>query len=158
MSLQVTSRGHGPDLRWCMAGDSVQASGTASPTRSPATAACMWSACPAMPARRTTAPTSATADALPLRCPAGMLLRLVAGRHAGARAAARHPGHFGRLALVGSTARFVQDDDWPAAQPPELLDTFRHAIAGDARTTLTRFVMLFNQGDTRDARPCRIGR
>ena len=64
-------------------------------------------------------------------------------------AAARHPRHFSRLVLVGSTARFLRDDGWPAAQPPELLDTFRHAIADDARTTLTRFVMLFNQGDTK---------
>ncbi len=28
-----------------------------------------------------------------------------------------------------------------------LLDSFRDAMAGDAKATLTRFVMLFNQGD-----------
>jgi pimeloyl-[acyl-carrier protein] methyl ester esterase len=37
--------------------------------------------------------------------------------------------------------------DWPHAQAPALLDSFRGAVAGDAKATLTRFVMLFNQGD-----------
>ncbi len=93
---------------------------------------------------------AATADALAAALPAGTICcGWSLGGMLALAAAARHPGRFDGLALVGSTARFVQDDGWPAAQPPELLDTFRRAIAGDARTTLTRFVMLFNQGDTR---------
>ena len=93
---------------------------------------------------------AATADALAAALPAGTICcGWSLGGMLALAAAARHPGRFGGLALVGSTTRFVQDDGWPAAQPPELLDTFRRAIAGDARSTLTRFVMLFNQGDTR---------
>jgi len=93
---------------------------------------------------------SATADALAAALPAGTCCcGWSLGGMLALAAAARHPRHFSRLVLVGSTARFLRDDGWPAAQPPELLDTFRHAIADDARTTLTRFVMLFNQGDTK---------
>ncbi|MDQ5881454.1 MAG: pimeloyl-[acyl-carrier protein] methyl ester esterase [Pseudomonadota bacterium] len=67
-------------------------------------------------------------------------------------AAAQRPQRIGRLALVSTTPRFVQDADWPHAQPPSLLDGFRDAVAGDVKATLTRFVMLFNQGDEK-ARP-----
>jgi pimeloyl-[acyl-carrier protein] methyl ester esterase len=62
-------------------------------------------------------------------------------------AAAQRPQRIGRLLLVSTTPRFVQDADWPHAQAPALLDTFRNAVAGDAKATLSRFVMLFNQGD-----------
>lgn len=93
---------------------------------------------------------AATADALAAAVPAGALCcGWSMGGLLALAAANRHPGHFGRLALVGSTARFVRNDDWPQAQPAELLDSFRQAIATDPRTTLSRFVMLFNQGDAR---------
>lgn len=63
-------------------------------------------------------------------------------------AAAAAPGHFARLALVGSTPSFVQREGWHAAQPPSLLDDFAANVAGDAAKTLARFVLLFAQGDT----------
>lgn len=63
-------------------------------------------------------------------------------------AAAAAPGHFARLALVGSTPSFVQREGWHAAQSPSLLDDFSANLAGDAAKTLARFVLLFAQGDT----------
>ena len=62
-------------------------------------------------------------------------------------AVAQAPRHFSRLALVGSTPAFLQHDGWTTAQPPSLLDGFAAAVATDAAKTLTRFVMLFAQGD-----------
>lgn len=62
-------------------------------------------------------------------------------------AAAAQPGHFARLALVGSTPKFVQADGWPCAQPPANHAAFTRAVADAAEAALTRFVMLFNQGD-----------
>lgn len=59
------------------------------------------------------------------------------------------------LILVGVTPSFTLREDWPAAQPASLLDEFAAAVANDSRTTLQRFVALFNQGDSK-ARP--IGR
>lgn len=87
---------------------------------------------------------AAIADALPAGCTLcgwslGGLLALSAAR--------QRPQQIGRLLLVSSTPRFVQAADWPQAQPAALLDGFRAAVAGDAKATLTRFVMLFNQGD-----------
>ena len=91
---------------------------------------------------------SATAAALAEQLPAGCTLcGWSLGGMLALSAAAQRPQYIGRLVLVSSTPRFVQDADWPHAQPPALLDTFRNAVAGDAKTTLTRFVMLFNQGD-----------
>lgn len=52
------------------------------------------------------------------------------------------------LILVGATPCFVQQPDWPTAQPPALLDAFCEAIGHDATGTLQRFVALINQGDT----------
>jgi pimeloyl-[acyl-carrier protein] methyl ester esterase len=93
---------------------------------------------------------AATADALAATLPAGTLCcGWSMGGMLALAAANRHPGHFGRLALVGSTARFVRDEDWPHAQTAELLDTFRAAVAADTRATLSRFIMLFNQGDAK---------
>lgn len=62
-------------------------------------------------------------------------------------AATQAPRHFSRLALVGSTPAFLQRGGWAAAQPPALLDGFVAAVATDATKTLSRFVMLFAQGD-----------
>lgn len=59
------------------------------------------------------------------------------------------PERVGRLILVGATPCFAQRDDWPAAQPPALLDEFSSAVANDAKTTLQRFVAVTNQGDAK---------
>ncbi|MFT3847441.1 MAG: alpha/beta fold hydrolase [Propionivibrio sp.] len=58
------------------------------------------------------------------------------------------PRRLSGLILVSGTASFVQRDDWPAAQPPALLDAFCDAVEQDASGALQRFVALFNQGDT----------
>lgn len=87
---------------------------------------------------------TAIADALP----AGATLCgwSLGGMLALAAAAAR-PGRFARLVLVGTTPKFVQAEGWPCAQVPENHATFTCAVAKAAAATLTRFVMLFNQGD-----------
>ena len=151
MSLQITSRGQGPDLAlvhgwglgagvWNGIVDVLANDSRVHVVSLPGYAG--------SPDDR--ADFSATADALAAALPAGTCCcGWSLGGMLALAAAARHPRHFSRLVLVGSTARFLRDDGWPAAQPPELLDTFRHAIADDARTTLTRFVMLFNQGDSK---------
>lgn len=64
------------------------------------------------------------------------------------QAALLAPERVGRLVLVGATPSFTQRTGWAEAQAPALLETFSAAIAGDARTTLQRFVALLNQGDT----------
>ncbi len=71
------------------------------------------------------------------------------------QAALLAPERIGRLILVGSSACFVQRDDWQAAQPPALLDEFSAAVEQNAHTALQRFVALMNQGDTQARR---IGR
>ena len=68
------------------------------------------------------------------------------------QAARLAPQKIARLILVGSTPSFMQRPDWPAAQPPDLLDTFADAITRDAAATLQRFIALLNQGDAQ-ARP-----
>lgn len=54
-----------------------------------------------------------------------------------------------RLVLVGATPRFVQAPDWPAAQPPEMLESFATAVAADPLAALRRFAALLNQDDDR---------
>jgi pimeloyl-[acyl-carrier protein] methyl ester esterase len=68
------------------------------------------------------------------------------------QAARLAPQKIARLILVGSTPSFMQRPDWPAAQPPDLLDAFADAITRDAAATLQRFIALLNQGDAQ-ARP-----
>jgi pimeloyl-[acyl-carrier protein] methyl ester esterase len=62
-----------------------------------------------------------------------------------------HPGRIGRLALVGTTPRFVTDDAWPHAMAPETLARFADELRVAYRLTLQRFVALQVQGDD-DAR------
>jgi pimeloyl-[acyl-carrier protein] methyl ester esterase len=59
------------------------------------------------------------------------------------------PGKVGRLVLVGATPRFLTGPDWPAAQPPALLESFATALGTDPRGALRRFAALLNQGDER---------
>lgn len=71
------------------------------------------------------------------------------------QAALLAPERVAGLVLVGATPCFTRHDDWADAQPAALLNDFAAAVANDGRTTLQRFVALFNQGDSK-ARP--IGR
>ena len=62
-------------------------------------------------------------------------------------AARMRPQAIGRLVLVATSPRFLADADWPHAQASALLEGFSAALARDTKSTLSRFVMLFNQGD-----------
>lgn len=53
------------------------------------------------------------------------------------------------LVLVGATPRFVQDDDWPDAVAPEILDNFAGQLQSDYRSTLLRFLALQAKGSDR---------
>ena len=102
-----------------------------------------------MPAARVLADFFQTAQALAAALPENCLL---CGWSLGAmlalQAAGLAPQRISKLILVGATPSFMQRADWPHAQPPALLDSFSGALAGDATTTLKRFIALFNQGDT----------
>jgi pimeloyl-[acyl-carrier protein] methyl ester esterase len=56
--------------------------------------------------------------------------------------ALQSPAQVARLVLVGSTPRFVQGPDWPAAMHPGLLTQFAEELAQDYRATLQRFLSL----------------
>lgn len=91
---------------------------------------------------------AATAAALTATLPAGTTLcGWSLGGMLALAAAAAAPGHFARLVLVGSTPSFVVREGWPCAQQASLLAGFAANVATDAARTLTRFVMLFSQGD-----------
>ena len=102
-----------------------------------------------MPAARVLADFFQTAQALAAALPENCLL---CGWSLGAmlalQAAGLAPQRIRKLILVGATPSFTQRADWSHAQPPALLETFSDALAGDAATTLKRFITLFNQGDT----------
>lgn len=63
------------------------------------------------------------------------------------RAALLAPERVAGLILVGSTARFTRQVDWPAAQAPDLLDSFLVSVRDRPEQTLQRFVALLSQGD-----------
>jgi pimeloyl-[acyl-carrier protein] methyl ester esterase len=89
-----------------------------------------------------------TAQALLATLPAGVTLcGWSLGGLLALRAAADAPERLSRLILVGATASFAQRPDWPAAQPPALLEQFVAAVREDAAGTLQRFIALLNQGD-----------
>jgi pimeloyl-[acyl-carrier protein] methyl ester esterase len=58
------------------------------------------------------------------------------------RLALDHPDRVSRLALVGSTPRFVQGDDWQAGIAPEVFRQFAAQLAADYHDTMTRFLGL----------------
>jgi pimeloyl-[acyl-carrier protein] methyl ester esterase len=91
---------------------------------------------------------AAAADALAASVPAGSaLLGWSLGGTLALAAAARHPGHIGRVITVGSTASFIQREEWPHAERREDLASFTAAIETDAQAMLPRFVGNFNRGD-----------
>lgn len=91
---------------------------------------------------------TSTAQAVIDRLPDGVTL---CGWSLGAMLAMRvallAPQRVAGLLLVGATASFCQREDWPAAQPPELLDSFSASIRGEPQQTLQRFAALLCQGD-----------
>lgn len=58
------------------------------------------------------------------------------------RMALDHPDRVSLLALVGSTPRFVQGDDWQAGIAPEVFRQFAAQVAADYHDTMTRFLGL----------------
>lgn len=58
------------------------------------------------------------------------------------RLALDHPDRVSRLALVGSTPRFVQGGDWQAGIAPEVFRQFAAQAATDYHDTMTRFLGL----------------
>ena len=56
--------------------------------------------------------------------------------------ALQFPSSVTRLVVVGSTPRFVQGVDWPAAMHPDLLTQFAVELSLDYRATLQRFLSL----------------
>lgn len=97
-------------------------------------------------ARDFTTTTAALADALPV---GGALCGWSLGGMLALAAAALRPGRFRRLVLVAATPRFVQADDWQAAQTADAHDAFTRAVMDAQAAALARFVTLFNRGDVR---------
>lgn len=64
------------------------------------------------------------------------------------RAARLAPEHISGLILVGATASFTQRTDWPAAQPPEVVDSFAASVRLEPQQTRQRFIALLSQGDS----------
>jgi pimeloyl-ACP methyl ester esterase len=149
MSLRIVTTGSGPDLAlihgWGL-GSGVWEAAAASLAASCRVHLVSLAGYDGQPADDLdfTATAAALADLLPAGC---TLCGWSLGGLLALSAAMQRPQRVSRLILVSTTPRFVQNADWPQAQPMSLLDSFRGAVAGDAKATLTRFVMLFNQGD-----------
>jgi pimeloyl-[acyl-carrier protein] methyl ester esterase len=69
------------------------------------------------------------------------------------RLARRHPSKVRRLALVGSTPRFVATDDWPHGMRASTLAAFGEELSTDITGTLDTFVKLnaLNAARSRDS-------
>lgn len=149
MSLKITSTGEGPDLAlihgWGLGSgvwqDTAKALAANHRVHLVSLAGYDGHAADALDFAATAA---AIADQLPAGC---TLCGWSLGGMLALSAALQRPRHIARLIVVGSSPRFVLGENWPHGQPAALLDSFRSAVAGDAKATLTRFVMLFNQGD-----------
>lgn len=63
--------------------------------------------------------------------------------------ARRHPRKVARLALIGTTPRFVAAPDWSHGLAVETVQGFRDGFASDSAATLRRFVALQTLGDAR---------
>ncbi len=62
-------------------------------------------------------------------------------------AARRYPGKIRKLVLFGATPCFINRHGWANGLPEETAGKFREGVQTDSRTTLRRFIMLFNQHD-----------
>ncbi len=93
----------------------------------------------------------AAVDAIARRIPEGAL---VCGWSMGGlvaqRLARRHPARVRRLALLCTTPRFLEDDDWPHGMKPEVLEDFARNLASDRDSTLATFVTLNTLHGARD--------
>ena len=69
------------------------------------------------------------------------------GGQVAVQAALDAPGRIGRLVLVSTTPRFVQDQDWPHAMTEETLEQFARTLKRNPQQTLARFLSLQVQGD-----------
>ncbi len=58
------------------------------------------------------------------------------------RMARRHPKHVRMLALVSTTPRFLQGDDWHPGAAPATLETFARGLRDDPAATIETFVTL----------------
>ena len=63
------------------------------------------------------------------------------------QAAARHPDKVERLVLFGGTPCFAAKADWECGMRRDTGDAFRQGVQSDAKTTLRRFISLFNHAD-----------
>ncbi|WP_319243836.1 alpha/beta fold hydrolase [uncultured Propionivibrio sp.] len=84
------------------------------------------------------------ADALP---PGSILCGWSLGAMLALQMAHNRPERFRALYLVGATACFTQQRDWPHGQSPTLLKMFMAAVKSAPADTLQRFIALLNQGD-----------
>lgn len=83
------------------------------------------------------------ADALAIELPGNAtVIGWSLGGQIAIRLALDHPRQVGRLALVGSTPRFVTAEDWQAAVAPEVFRQFASQVASDYHETMTRFLGL----------------
>ena len=58
------------------------------------------------------------------------------------------PQRIAGLIVIAASPCFTKRDDWPQAQPPELLSSFAQATSKDPVGTLQRFNVLLNRGDS----------
>lgn len=63
------------------------------------------------------------------------------------QAAARHPDKVQRLVLFGATPAFAARKDWLCGMPRDTGQAFRQGVQSDPKTTMRRFVSLFNRAD-----------
>jgi pimeloyl-[acyl-carrier protein] methyl ester esterase len=63
--------------------------------------------------------------------------------------ARRHPRKVARLALIGTTPRFVAGPDWPYGLAADTVQGFREGFATDPAGILRRFMALQTLGDAR---------
>ena len=83
-------------------------------------------------------------ELLPQRC---YLIGLSLGGMLSCAFAARHPNRVEGLITLSSNLRFVADDSYPAAMPPEQYGQFSESWAQSSSDCLKRFAGLQSQGD-----------
>ncbi len=62
-------------------------------------------------------------------------------------AARRYPAKIEKLVLFGATPCFINRNGWKNGLPEKTAQHFKDGIQTDSRSTLRRFIMLFNQHD-----------
>lgn len=72
--------------------------------------------------------------------------------------ARQDPGLAGALILVATTPKFVASDDWEHGMQAAVLDEFARGLAGDHRRTVQNFLALQTRGDERSLETLRLMR